>query len=80
MAGLKFPAFRNRPTRRISGLVKHWSPAMNTPLDFFRLNGGDAFSHQMDRARSRAGVRRRASNHDVNAFFAGAGIKARKTR
>tara|TARA_R110002072_G_scaffold30532_5_gene95315 strand:+ start:520 stop:681 length:162 start_codon:yes stop_codon:yes gene_type:complete len=53
---------------------------MNTPLDFFRLNGGDAFSHQMDRARSRAGVRRRASNHDVNAFFAGAGIKARKTR
>lgn len=51
---------------------------MNNDLEFFRLNGGDAFTHQMDRARQRAGVRRRPGNHDVNAYLAGAGIKARK--
>lgn len=53
---------------------------MNSHLEFFRLNGGDAFSHQLDRARQRAGVRRRAASADVNTFLADAGIRGRRSR
>jgi len=53
---------------------------MNNHLEFFRLNGGEAFSHQLDRARQRAGVRRRAASADVNVFLAGAGLRGRKAR
>ena len=53
---------------------------MSFTNEYFRLNGGDAFTHQMDRARSRAGIRARKSGADVNAFLDSAGIKGRKTR
>ena len=48
--------------------------------EYFRLNGGDAFTHQMNRARNRAGIRQRKSNTDINAYLDSAGIKGRKSR
>jgi len=42
------------------------------------LNGGDAMNHQLDRARNRAGIRRRAATTDINAFLDASGIKGRK--
>jgi len=53
---------------------------MSFSNEFFRLNGGDSFTHQMDRARNRAGIRQRKSSSDVNAYLDSAGIKGRKTR
>lgn len=46
--------------------------------DFFRLNGGDAFTHHLDRSRQRAGVRARPGTVDVNAFLEAAGLKGRR--
>jgi hypothetical protein len=46
--------------------------------EYFRLNGGDAFNHHLDRSRQRAGIRRRPGTVDVNAFLEAAGLKGRR--
>lgn len=48
------------------------------PIEFFRLSGGDALNHHLDRSRQRAGIRRRPGTVDVNAFLEAAGLKGRR--
>jgi hypothetical protein len=58
--------------------VRKRSPHMFSNDWLNALNGGDSMSHHLDRSRNRAGVRRRASTTDVNAFLDASGIKGRK--
>lgn len=51
---------------------------MSSTSWLYALNGGDAFTHHLDRTRARTGIRRRAATTDVNAFLDSAGIKGRK--
>lgn len=53
---------------------------MSPTDELFRLTGGDAFNHHLDRSRQRAGIRRRPGTVDVNAFLEFTGFKGRKTR
>ena len=53
---------------------------MSPADELFRLTGGDAFNHHLDRSRQRAGIRRRPGTADVNAFLEFSGLRGRKTR
>jgi|TARA_R110000868_G_scaffold53249_7_gene167373 hypothetical protein len=46
--------------------------------EILRLNGADSFNHNLDRARTRAGVRARPRNHDVDSFLSACGLKAKR--
>ncbi len=46
--------------------------------DVLRLTGGDSFSHTLDRARERAGVRVRSRSYDVDGFLSSCGLKAKR--
>ena len=44
------------------------------------MNAGSMINRALDRSRERSGVRAKPRNTDVDAYFAGAGINARRSK